>query len=59
VVRLIAPSDATDVGRLKASIDPSLIVPGSLTVRRDVPEAEAHLLDGGCSALDEKLNEIA
>jgi pimeloyl-ACP methyl ester carboxylesterase len=39
--------------------DPSFIAPGGEAYRRDLPDAEIHLLDAGHFALDEKLDEIA
>lgn len=39
--------------------DPSFIGPGGEAYKRDVPEAEIHLLDAGHFALDEKNDEIA
>lgn len=39
--------------------DPSFIAPGGEAYRRDVPDAEMHLLDAGHFALDEKVDEIA
>ena len=39
--------------------DPSFIAPGAEAYRRDLPNAEIHLLDAGHFALDEKLDEIA
>ncbi|WP_316397175.1 alpha/beta hydrolase [Bradyrhizobium sp. 33ap4] len=39
--------------------DVSFIVPGAEAYRRDVPEAEVHILDAGHFALDEKVDEIA
>ncbi len=39
--------------------DPSFIVPGAEAYKRDVPDAEVHLLDAGHFALDEKVDEIA
>lgn len=39
--------------------DPSFIVPGAEAYRRDLPEAELHILDAGHFALDEKRDEIA
>jgi pimeloyl-ACP methyl ester carboxylesterase len=39
--------------------DPSFIGPGGEAFKRDVPEAEIHLLDAGHFALDEKNDEIA
>jgi pimeloyl-ACP methyl ester carboxylesterase len=39
--------------------DPSFIVPGAQAYKRDVPDAELHLLDAGHFALDEKVDEIA
>lgn len=39
--------------------DPSFIAPGAEAFRRDLPEAEIHLLDGGHFALDEQNDEIA
>jgi pimeloyl-ACP methyl ester carboxylesterase len=39
--------------------DPSFIVPGAEAFKRDVPDAEIHLLDAGHFALDEKNDEIA
>lgn len=39
--------------------DPSFTAPGAEAFRRDLPEAEIHLLDAGHFALDEKTDEIA
>jgi pimeloyl-ACP methyl ester carboxylesterase len=39
--------------------DPSFIAPGGEAFKRDVPDAEIHLLDAGHFALDEKNDEIA
>ena len=39
--------------------DLSFITPGALAFKRDVPDAEIHLLDAGHFALDEKVDEIA
>ncbi|WFS04097.1 alpha/beta fold hydrolase [Rhizobium tumorigenes] len=39
--------------------DPSFIVPGAEAYRRDVPDAEIHVLDAGHFSLDEKNDEIA
>ncbi|MDR3408595.1 MAG: alpha/beta hydrolase [Methylovirgula sp.] len=39
--------------------DPSFIVPGAEAYKRDLPNAELHLLDAGHFALDEKVDEIA
>ncbi|WP_293678867.1 alpha/beta fold hydrolase [uncultured Phenylobacterium sp.] len=39
--------------------DPSFIVPGAAAYRRDLPEAELHLLEAGHFALDERLDEAA
>jgi pimeloyl-ACP methyl ester carboxylesterase len=39
--------------------DPSFIVPGAEGYKRDVPDAEMHILDAGHFALDEKAEEIA
>jgi pimeloyl-ACP methyl ester carboxylesterase len=39
--------------------DPSFIAPGAEAYKRDVPDAEVHLLDAGHFALDEKVDEIA
>jgi pimeloyl-ACP methyl ester carboxylesterase len=39
--------------------DPSFIAPGADAYRRDLPNAEIHLLDAGHFALDEKTDEIA
>ena len=39
--------------------DPSFIAPGAEAFRRDLPNAEIHLLDAGHFALDEKTDEIA
>ena len=39
--------------------DPSFIAPGAQAYRRDLPDAEIHLLNAGHFALDEKLDEIA
>jgi pimeloyl-ACP methyl ester carboxylesterase len=39
--------------------DKAFIPPGAEAYRRDVPEAEVHLLDAGHFALDEKVDDIA
>ena len=39
--------------------DPSFAVAEAQAYRRDVPDAEVHILDAGHFALDEKVNEIA
>jgi pimeloyl-ACP methyl ester carboxylesterase len=39
--------------------DPSFIAAGASAFRRDLPDAEIHLLDAGHFALDEKTDEIA
>jgi pimeloyl-ACP methyl ester carboxylesterase len=39
--------------------DPSFIAAGAAAFRRDLPDAEIHLLDAGHFALDEKADEIA
>ena len=39
--------------------DPSFIAPGAEVFKRDLPDAEIHLLDAGHFALDEKNDEIA
>lgn len=39
--------------------DPSFTAPGAEAFKRDVPDAEIHLLDAGHFALDEKTDEIA
>jgi pimeloyl-ACP methyl ester carboxylesterase len=39
--------------------DPSFIAPGAQAFKRDLPDAEIHLLDAGHFALDEKNDEIA
>ncbi len=39
--------------------DPSFIAPGAEAFRRDLPNADIHLLDAGHFALDEKTDEIA
>jgi pimeloyl-ACP methyl ester carboxylesterase len=39
--------------------DPSFVAPGAEAFRRDLPNAEIHLLDAGHFALDEKTDEIA
>lgn len=39
--------------------DPSFIAPGALAFKRDLPDAEVHLLDAGHFALDEATDEIA
>ena len=39
--------------------DPSFLVPGAQGHKRDVPNAEVHILDTGHFALDEKTEEIA
>jgi pimeloyl-ACP methyl ester carboxylesterase len=39
--------------------DPSFIAAGGESFKRDLPEAEVHLLDAGHFALDERNDEIA
>ncbi len=39
--------------------DPSFVAAGATAFRRDLPEAEVHLLDAGHFALDERTDEIA
>jgi pimeloyl-ACP methyl ester carboxylesterase len=39
--------------------DPSFIAPGAEAFKRDLPDAEIHLLDAGHFALDEKNDDIA
>lgn len=39
--------------------DPSFIAPGAEAYRRDLPNAEIHLLDAGHFAFDEQVDEIA
>lgn len=39
--------------------DPSFTAPGATAFKRDLPNAEIHLLDAGHFALDEKTDEIA
>jgi pimeloyl-ACP methyl ester carboxylesterase len=39
--------------------DPSFAVAGGPAYKRDVPQAEVHILDAGHFALDEKLDDIA
>jgi pimeloyl-ACP methyl ester carboxylesterase len=39
--------------------DPSFTAPGAEAFRKDLPDAEIHLLDAGHFALDEKTDEIA
>ena len=39
--------------------DPSFAVGGAAAYKRDVPDAELHILDAGHFALDEKVDEIA
>ncbi|WP_419759143.1 alpha/beta fold hydrolase [Acidisoma sp.] len=39
--------------------DPSFTAPGAKAFKRDLPDAEIHLLDAGHFALDEKTDEIA
>ncbi|MDE1993028.1 MAG: alpha/beta hydrolase, partial [Rhizobiaceae bacterium] len=39
--------------------DQSFITPGALAYKRDVPDAEIHVLDAGHFALDEKVDEMA
>ena len=39
--------------------DPSFTAPGAKAFRRDLPDAEIHLLDAGHFALDEQTDEIA
>jgi pimeloyl-ACP methyl ester carboxylesterase len=39
--------------------DPSFISAGALAYKRDLPDAEVHLLDAGHFALDEKVDDIA
>ena len=42
-----------------SAYDPSFISPGAEAYKRDVPNAEIHLLDAGHFALDEGADEIA
>jgi pimeloyl-ACP methyl ester carboxylesterase len=39
--------------------DPSFIAPGAQAFKRDLPDAEIHLLDAGHFALDEKNDDVA
>lgn len=39
--------------------DPSFIAPGGEAFKRDLPEAELHMLDAGHFVFDEKNDEIA
>jgi pimeloyl-ACP methyl ester carboxylesterase len=39
--------------------DPLFTAPGAEAFKRDLPDAEIHLLDAGQFALDEKTDEIA
>lgn len=39
--------------------DPSFIAAGAVSFKRDLPDAEVHLLDAGHFALDERTDEIA
>jgi pimeloyl-ACP methyl ester carboxylesterase len=39
--------------------DLSFVTPGGLAYKRDLPDAEVHVLDAGHFALDEKVDEIA
>jgi len=39
--------------------DPSFVAAGGEAFKRDLPDAEVHLLDAGHFALDEKNDEIA
>ncbi|WP_342708248.1 alpha/beta hydrolase [Bradyrhizobium sp. B124] len=39
--------------------DPSFALPGAEAYKRDVPDAEVHMLDGGHFALDEAVDEAA
>jgi len=39
--------------------DPSFALPGAQAYKRDVPDAEVHILDAGHFALDEKVDEAA
>ena len=39
--------------------DLALMTPGALADRRDLPDAEIHILDAGHFALDEKVDEIS
>jgi pimeloyl-ACP methyl ester carboxylesterase len=39
--------------------DPSFVAPGATAFKRDLPDAEVHLLDAGHFALDEQTDEIA
>jgi pimeloyl-ACP methyl ester carboxylesterase len=54
-LRLHKPATLVIWGRY----DPSFIVPGGEAYKRDLPDAEVHLLDAGHFALDEKVDEIA
>jgi surfactin synthase thioesterase subunit len=42
-----------------SSNDPSFDIGGPERYRKDVPKAEAHVVDGGHFALDTRANEIA
>jgi pimeloyl-ACP methyl ester carboxylesterase len=48
----------TKPSRLIGRYDPSLIVAGAEAYRRDVPGAEAPILDAGHSVLDEQAAEV-
>lgn len=39
--------------------DPSFIVPGAEAYKRDIPDAELHVLDAGHFALDEQTDQVA
>jgi pimeloyl-ACP methyl ester carboxylesterase len=39
--------------------DPSFIIPGAEAYKRDLPDAELHILDAGHFALDEQTDEVA
>jgi pimeloyl-ACP methyl ester carboxylesterase len=39
--------------------DPSFTVAGATAYKRDVPDAELHILDAGHFAMDEALDQIA
>ncbi len=39
--------------------DPSFAVAGADAYKRDLPDADVHVLDAGHFALDEKVDEIA
>ena len=58
VAGVAASTQAADARRLGEN-DPFFVAAGGEAFKRDLPDAEIHLLDAGHFALDEKTDEIA